>query len=115
MSCAKPGTISRLPLTLRFLLDTNIVIRYLLEPAKLSRPQARILKDAVRRQETLAVSAITLLEIALLLGDSRTRLQTTIQDLLGSISGNPLFTVLPLTLEIAAEVAALGPALQCNK
>ncbi|MSV35322.1 MAG: PIN domain-containing protein, partial [Bryobacterales bacterium] len=33
-------------------------------------------------------------------------------DLFEDISGNPLFAVLPLTFDIAAEVAALGPALR---
>jgi PIN domain nuclease of toxin-antitoxin system len=96
----------------RFLLDTNVVIRYFLEPRKLSREQARILNEAVRQRETLAVSAITLLEIALVLGETSTRVKTGMQELFQDLSGNPVFALLPLTYEIAIEVALLGAMLR---
>lgn len=72
----------------RFLLDTHILVRWLIEPARLSREQARILRAAVRHTEPVALSAISLLEIAVLTSGKKLRLD-------------------PLTCEVASEVASL--------
>ena len=96
----------------RFLLDTHIVVRWLAMPKKLSREQARVLREAVRRREALAVSAITLLEIAVLFGEGSARSAIPVDELLGEIGSNPVFQIAPLTVEVAAEVASLGGALR---
>ncbi len=90
----------------RLLLDTHIVIRWLIEAKKLTREQARLLDVAVRRNEPLAISAITLLEIALLVSEQKVKVQ--LAEFLESIVSNPIFRVLPLTAEVAAEVAFLA-------
>ena len=92
----------------RFLLDTHVVVRWLAEPKKLSREQARVLREAVRSSEPVSVSAVSLLEIAVLLSSGRHRIRASIDDLLAEIEENPIFDVLPLTTTIAAEVAAIG-------
>jgi PIN domain nuclease of toxin-antitoxin system len=97
---------------LRFLLDTHIAVRWLSEPQRLSRNQRRVLEQAIGRREPLAISAMTLLEIAVLLRYRGTRLNTSPQDLLSQLEASQIFQVLPLTLEIAIEVAALGDALK---
>jgi PIN domain nuclease of toxin-antitoxin system len=95
----------------RFLLDTHIVVRWLAAPKKLSPNQLRVLREAVRRCEPVAVSAISLLEIAVLFGiDSRGEFAA--QQILSEFNSNPAFEVEPLTVEVAAEVAALGAALR---
>jgi PIN domain nuclease of toxin-antitoxin system len=94
------------------LLDTHIAVRWLAAPKKLSREQARVLREAVRRREPVALSAITLLEIAVLFGEGSTRSSIPVGELLGEIDSNPAFQIVPLTVEIAAEVAALGGALR---
>jgi PIN domain nuclease of toxin-antitoxin system len=99
-------------LSSRFLLDTHIVIRWLAEPKKLSRDQTRALHEAVRRQEPVAVSAITLLEIALLFSEGRIRSDIPVDELLGQLEENPAFQVLPLTASVAVEVAALNGSLR---
>lgn len=96
----------------RYLLDTHILVWWLSEPKKLSRHQARILRDAVRQSKPVGLSAVTLLEIAVLLSSGRHRIRAGVGELLGEIEHNPIFVILPLTTEIAAEVAALGPALR---
>ncbi|MBZ5621995.1 MAG: hypothetical protein LAQ69_25200 [Acidobacteriia bacterium] len=53
---------------LHLLLDTHVLVRWLVEPKRLSRDQVRALRSAVRRGEPLTLSAITLIEIALLFG-----------------------------------------------
>jgi PIN domain nuclease of toxin-antitoxin system len=60
-------------LNARLLLDSHVVVRWLTAPKKLSREQVRVLREAVRRREPVAVSAITLLEIAVLFGEGTTR------------------------------------------
>ena len=89
----------------RYLLDTHIVVRWLAEPKKLSRDQARILREAVHRGEAVALSSITLLEIAVLLSSGHHRIRADVDELLAEIEENPIFEILPLTTEIAAEVA----------
>ena len=107
------GTQSEIkPLSPRLLLDTHIAVRWLAEPNKLSREQKRALEQTVNRNEPVAICAITLLEIAVLLRDRGTRMEISPRDLLAQIDTNPAIQVLPLTLEIAIEVAAIGNSLK---
>ncbi len=57
----------------RYLLDTNVVIRWLSEPRRLSKEQLKVLRDATRRSEPFAISTVTLLELALLFARGSTR------------------------------------------
>ena len=81
----------------RFLLDTHILIRWLTAPKLLSKAQTRVLRDAVRRGKPFAVSAVTLLEIALLADKENTRGEVPVSELFGQLESN-------------LEVAALGPS-----
>lgn len=96
---------------LRFLLDTNAAIRRLTDPKKLSREQTRVLDDLERRGLPFALSAVSLLEIGVLHADDHKRIKGDAQELLHILGDHPLCRILPLTVEIAAEVAPLGPAL----
>lgn len=96
----------------RVLLDTHIVVRWLAEPKRLSREQARILNEVIRRRETVAISAITLLEIAMLFSDGPVRIKVGMDELFGQLEASPAFRVLPLTIDIAKEVALLGATLR---
>lgn len=91
----------------RLLLDTHILVRWLIEAKKLSREQLRLLEAAVKRNEPVAISAVTLLEISILA--SAQIIKVSLPDFLASIAGNPVFRILPLSFEVAAEVAFLGP------
>lgn len=96
----------------RLLLDTHIVVRWLAEPKKLTRDQARALDQAVRRNEPLAISDVTLLEIAVLLGSGGSRIEADVGELFSDLQSSPALRVLPVTYEIAAEVVALGSVLR---
>ena len=98
--------------TARLLLDTHVVVRWLAAPKKLSQDQLRALRSAVRRGEPLALSAITLLEIAVLFGEGGTRLRVPIRDLFAALDPGAGFSILPFDVETAAEVAVLGDALR---
>ena len=94
-------------MTPRFLLDTHVVVRWLSQPKKLSQDQRRVVGDAVHRCESLGVSGVTLLEIAVRFSDPKTRVGDPPEELLAEIDANPAFYILPITTEIAAEVVAL--------
>ena len=71
-----------------------------------------MLRGAVRRCEPLALSAITLLEIAVLFGEGSTRLTVPAQELFAALGPEAGFQIVPIDVEIAAEVAAMGGVLR---
>lgn len=99
-------------MTPRALLDTHILIRWLADPKRLSRDQARILNDVIRRRETVAVSAITLLETAILFSEGSLRLKLNLDEVFNELEASPAFRILPLTIDIAKEASFLGNILR---
>ena len=89
------------------LLDTHIVVRWLTNPKKLSREQTRVLEAAVHRGEPVALSVMSLLEIAVLGSSGKLGLKVPLEELFEDLQ-SPVFQILPLTCEVAAEVALLG-------
>ena len=92
----------------RLLLDTHVLLRWLFEARKLSRTQLRALESAIRRGEPVALSAISLLEIAVLASGDKPALRVSLEEFFQDLNSNPAFRVLPLTYEVALEVASLG-------
>src|SRR5580698_1894929 len=74
---------------------------------KISSAQDGVLKRIIAGNETVAVCAITFIEIAFLLRHGKTRLRIPLEELLRQIDESPVITVLPLTGEIALDVASL--------
>ena len=99
-------------LTPTLLLDTHVLVRWLVDPKRLSREQLRVLRGAVRRCEPLALSAITLLEIAVLFGEGSTRLGVPAQELLAALGPGAGLHIVPIDVEIAGEVAPMGGVLR---
>jgi PIN domain nuclease of toxin-antitoxin system len=95
-------------LTPRVLLDTHILVRWLADPKRLSRGQTRILDEVVRRRETVGISAITLLEVALLSSDGRLRMKLTADEVFNELEASPVFRILPLTVDVAKELSSLS-------
>ena len=90
----------------RLLLDTHIVVRWLTNPKRLSREQIRVLEGAVRRAEPVALSAMSLLEIAVLGSAGKLGLKVPLEELFEDLQ-SPVFQIIPLTYEVSAEVASL--------
>lgn len=88
------------------------MVRWRARPEKLSREQARTLRDAVRRHEPLAISAISLLEIAVQFGAGSARSDIPSRDILAEFESNPAIEIVPFTLDVAVEVAAMGGTLR---
>lgn len=95
----------------RFLLDTHIVVRWFSDLKRLSREQRRVLEDAVRCGECVGVSAISLLEIAVLAPGLK-RIGSGLNELFHELDTNPWFRIIPLTTDVAHEVAAIGDSLR---
>jgi PIN domain nuclease of toxin-antitoxin system len=85
-------------------LDTHIILRWLLEPRKLSREQNRVIETAARRAEPVALSAMSLLEIAALASEGRLEKKL---DAIFQVMQTNGFLVLPFTYEVANEFSAL--------
>lgn len=82
-----------------------------MEPHKLSRAQSQIIDDVESWGDRSGVSAFSLVEIALLsLGGRLSKAHTT--TLLNELETNPAFQILPMTTDIAWEIATLGGALR---
>ena len=92
----------------RLLLDTHIVVRWLIDNRKLSREQFRVLQTAVRRTEPVALSAMSLLEIAVLNSAGKLKLKTSLNEFFTDLQARPVFHILPLTYDVATEAASLG-------
>jgi PIN domain nuclease of toxin-antitoxin system len=58
------------------------------------------------------LSSMSLLEIAVLESQGRVKLKTSLQEFFDDLQVNPIFQILPLTYEIAQEVAAMGSVLR---
>lgn len=91
----------------QLLADTHIVLRWLAAPKRLTREQMRVLEKAAQRAEPVALSAITLLEMAMLVSEGRLQLPSPLDEFLDELQGNPVFQLLPLTYEVASEAALL--------
>jgi PIN domain nuclease of toxin-antitoxin system len=98
-------------LTSRLLLDTHILVWWLTDAKRLSREQSRAMRASLSRGHELTVSAVTVLEIAVLFGRGTTRGTLRAEDLLHEIGIDPAFRIAPFTLQVALEVAGLGRSL----
>ena len=86
-----------------------MLVRWLIESRKLSRDQLRVIRSAVGRGKPLALSAITLLEIAII---PSARLGAPIAKVLGALEPGAGFEIVPIDLAVAAEVEAMGDSLR---
>ena len=71
-----------------------------------------MLDRAAASWERLAVSAVTLIEIATLFGRGSKRSSLSAEKILGTIESAEVLDILPINLEIAREVAAMGDSLK---
>ena len=89
------------------LLDTHILVWWRLDPARLSKVQARAL-SALDAGRPAAISAITLWELAKMVERRRLEIPLPLDIWLEELEANPLLEVLPVTARIAAESTRLG-------
>jgi PIN domain nuclease of toxin-antitoxin system len=90
------------------LLDTHVVVWLALEPAKISKKARSAIEETRQRAEGLAVSDITLLEIATIENKGRIKLNAALEAFLTEVETR--FIVLPMTGRICANALALPAA-----
>lgn len=83
------------------LLDTHALVWLVVKPERLSRAAARAIKRA-ERADGVAISSITLWEIAQLVEDGRVKVQGSTETFLESLCQSSGLNVLAITPEIAA-------------
>jgi PIN domain nuclease of toxin-antitoxin system len=86
------------------LVDTHIVLWLAMEPAKISKRARAAIEQARQDAQGIAISDMTLLEIALLENKSRIKLNATLETFLTEVESR--FVVLPITGRVC--VRALG-------
>jgi PIN domain nuclease of toxin-antitoxin system len=99
-------------MTPRLLLDTHVLFRWIAESQTLSREQRRVLRDASNNGQAVAISAITLLELAQMAYKGIAQLKVSAASVLEELEANPALRILPLTVEIAREVPSLAVVLR---
>lgn len=90
------------------LLDTHVVIWLALEPGGISKRARAAIQETRQRGEGLAVSDITLLEIATIENKGRIKLNASLEAFLAEIEAR--FIVLPITGRICVSALALPAA-----
>ena len=90
------------------LLDTHVVIWLALEPGRISKRARAAIAETRRRGEGLAISDITLLEIATIENKGRIKLSASLEAFLTEIEAR--FIVLPITGRICVSALALPAA-----
>lgn len=94
--------------SLTLLLDTHVLLWWLLDEDSLSRAQSEALERVEANGQGFGVSAITFWEIAKLVECHKLELQSSVDALFAELEANPLLRSLPLTPRIALESTRLG-------
>jgi len=92
------------------LVDTHIVVWLALEPARISKKARAVIEETRRRGQGLAISDITLLEIAQIESKGRIQLNSSLETFLSEVEAR--FVVLPMTARVcvrAVELPAVYP------
>jgi PIN domain nuclease of toxin-antitoxin system len=87
------------------LVDTHIVLWLALEPERISKRVQAVINEARGNGAGLAISAMTLVEIATLFGKGRFDLSMSLESFLGELERR--FVVLPINARVCARMLSL--------
>jgi PIN domain nuclease of toxin-antitoxin system len=90
------------------LVDTHVVVWLAFDQNRISRKARTAIDDARKNADGLAISDITLLELATLAGKGRIRLEISLESFLQEVESR--FVVLPMTSRACARAVALPAA-----
>ena len=96
------------------LVDTHILVWARLSPSQLSPRQRKFLADIQAREARIAISAITLWEIAMMFTKKNLKTKAALPSLLSEIESSPWVQVLPLNAAVAAESVVIRPRLKTD-
>jgi len=87
------------------LVDTHVVIWLAFEQGRISKKARTVIDEARKNAEGLAISDITLLELATLVGKGRIRLNISLESFLQEVESR--FVVLPMSARACARSVTL--------
>lgn len=90
------------------LLDTHILVWWRVAPERLSHPQRQLLAGLEKRAEPVAISAITLWELAKMVERGKLSVDQPVDLWLEEIENHSLLAVIPLSSSIVLESVRLG-------
>jgi PIN domain nuclease of toxin-antitoxin system len=90
------------------LIDTHVVLWLALEPARISRKAAAVIEETRHRGEGLAISDMTLLEIAMIESKRRIQLSASLETFLTEVESR--FVALPISGRICVRAMGLSAA-----
>ena len=90
------------------LVDTHVVLWLAMDPARISKKARAAIEEARQSAQALAISDITLLEIATLESKSRIKLNASLETFLTEVEAR--FVVLPITGRVCVQAMALPAA-----
>jgi len=96
------------------LLDTHVLVWLRQNRGRLSSRQHEVLAELDRRGGTVAISAITLWEIAMLSAKKRIEFPRPLPDVLREIEEAAWLEVLPINAAVATESVSLDPDLHAD-
>lgn len=88
-------------------LDTHALVWWVSEPARIPAKARRLLEGAVRTGESVAVSSISIWEIAMLVARKRLELRLALDAWIARVEALPFLAFVPVDNRIAAGAAAL--------
>ena len=92
-----------------YLLDTHVFFWRVAEPNRLTEAQGRVLDEAEASHDPVAISVISLWELAMLAQRGRIQPPKVIDLWLAEIEADPEIAVIPLSGRIVTEAVQLGP------
>ena len=93
-------------------MDTHILLHWRNDSRKLSEEQRRVLRTEERDGRRFALSAFSLLELALLISEKRLGIKESADEFFAELETRPALQVLPITFQVAAEFAAIAHAVR---
>jgi PIN domain nuclease of toxin-antitoxin system len=87
------------------LVDTHVVLWLALEPARISKKAGAAIEEGRRSGEGIAISDMTLLEIAVLESKHRIEVRTSLETFLSEIEAR--FAILPMNSRVCVRAMAL--------
>ena len=91
-----------------FLLDTHILVWWLLGVKRLTSAQSDVLRELESNRQAVGLSAISLRELAKLIMDGKFQVDVPPETWLSGVEFHSLITIFPITAAIAAESVRLG-------
>jgi len=88
-------------------LDTHALVWWVSEPGRIPARARRLLGEAVKAGETVAVSSISVWEIAMLVARKRLELRIPLDAWLARVEALPFLAFVPVDNRIAAQCVAL--------